>query len=346
MSVAHLVSRLTSPAVRSALIPLFVAGTSVVESGWDEWAASTPPQSLKDFLASRIGTSSHDTGFAEASRSSRQGQPKVIIFGEQHHQPKVLSAQLQLIHILATEPFNLKVTVVMEHFNIIQQSLLDDFARTGEAESLQAEYAKSSEGFHLDNTGYLPLLNLARELENVNSTIVAGFPPRQWARIVMRQGKEGLAQDEEVSQSGLLNSFDRWEDLTVSTEHAAYISSSIGASKPALPSEVQQGGLKAAQAFKDAVMAFTIDKQLEKSASLDRAASSDEVIVAICGSGHCEYDFGITERIRNCSREDILLLVCKPEDGTFWRRGENDGKEERDGRKLADAIIIYEAIDV
>lgn len=313
-----------------------MTGSAIVATAWSEWSTTQPGQSLGEYLKSKLlptgGSSSHDKG------SSRR-RPKLIIFGEQHHQPKVLAAQLQLIQTLATEPFNLKVTVIMEHFNVLQQTLLDDFAKTGYEQALQEEYAKSSEGFRITNAGYLPVLRLVRELENVNSAVIAGFPPREWARVVMRQGKEGLEQDEQISHSNVLEGFDRWEGLKVSPEHAAYISSSISGAKPEIQAEVQQGGLKAAQAFKDTVMAWIIDRHVEAADN-----TGEEIIVAICGSGHCEFDFGITERIRACKREDILLLVCRPDDGSYWSSSESN--RNSNGRPLADGIIVYEGVDV
>lgn len=344
-SIASMVSRLTSPGVRSTSIPRFVAGVAVTAATWEDWASSQPSQTLKELLSKFIDTDSSST----SSKGNDQKGPKVIILGEQHHQPKVLAAQLQVVQTLATEPFNLKITIIMEHFNLLQQSILSDFGRSGNAAQLQEEYAKSKEGFRIDNTGYLPLLNLARELENVRDPIEAGFPPREWARIVMRQGKDGLLQDEATAKTGLLNNFDRWDDLNVSPEHAAYISSSISGEKPEVQAEVSQGGLKAAQAFKDAIMAWKIDNEVEhaQNRQLESGGSQQEVIVAICGSGHCEYDFGVTERIRSCKRNEILLLVSKPEDSTFWRSSDTkDDVEHAYGRRLADGIMVYEAIDV
>jgi hypothetical protein len=252
------------------------------------------------------------------------------------------------LHTMALEPFSLKVTVVMEHFNLLQQKSLDNFALNGEVETLQHEYAKSSEGFRIDNTGYLPLLALIRELENVDSTVKAGFPPREWARVIMRQGIEALVeQNEQALSSGVLQGFDRWDDIIVTPEHAAYIASSISGEKPELPADLTQSGLKAAQAFKDAIMAWTIDKEVEAAESRQTAGeeSSKEIIVAICGSGHCEYDFGVTERIRSCRRDEILLLVCKPDDGAYWTNADREDIAHTK-RPLADGIITYQAVDV
>lgn len=317
----------------------------MTSQAWTDWAAVNPSQTLEAFLDARFGSNEDRTG-STASQAVAGRRPQVIIFGEQHHQPKILAAQLKLVHKLATDPLDLKVTVVMEHFNVLQQGLLDDFAKTGDAQALQQEYAKSSEGFRLDNTGYLPLLNLIRALDNDDSAVKAGFPPREWARTIMRNGKEALLTDETAAE--VLRDFDRWEDINVSPEHAAYISSSISGEKPKMPTHVSQGGLKAAQAFKDAIMAHRIDQEVDrmqrfKNTELD---SRTGIIVAICGSGHCEYGFGVTERIRSCRREDVLLLVCKPDDSIFWTDSPHQDGKPQGGRAIADGIILYEAIDV
>ena len=281
---------------------------------------------------------------------------RCLIFGEQHHQPRVIAAQLQLLHCLATK-HDTRVTLLMEHFNLQHAAALRAFADTGDAEALCAEYAQSSEGFRLTQAGYLPLLNLVRQLPNVRSEIVPGFPPREWARLVMRGGKEAILADEVVKSSGLLDDFDRWDDLLISREHAAYIRASISGQRPDLSEDgpVKQGGLNAAQAFKDSVMAWRADQILEsqgKARGADTKPSRD-VLVVICGSGHCEYGFGVTERIKACSRDKIGLVVTKPSDGGFWeaqggrRESLSEGHAEQSGgRPLADAVIVYEAVDV
>lgn len=344
-SLVSMVSSLSQPIVRSTSIPRFATGASVHRSGWKDWTDSQPGETLRDVLNSRFSPSTKVSN----AKGTGLPRPKVIILGEQHHQPKVIAAQLKLLHTIALEPFNIRITVVMEHFNILQQMLLDNFALNGEAKTLQDECAKSSEGFRIDNTGYLPLLNLIRELENVASTVKAGFPPREWARVIMRQGKEGLVKQNEqaLSSGGVLQGFDRWEDINVSPEHAAYIASSISGDKPELPAELSQSGLKTAQAFKDTIMAWTIDNEVKAAEARQVAGgeSPEEIIVAICGSGHCEYDFGVTERIRSCSRDEILLLVCKSDDGAYWTNADGEATANT-GRLLADGIITYEAIDV
>ena len=273
----------------------------------------------------------------------------MILFGEQHHQPRVLGAELALVHMLASPPYNYRLTLLMEHFNLLQQPLLLSFSQSGDIENLQDEYRKSSEGFRLTPNGYLPLLQLARDMENVYSEIIAGFPPREWARLVMREGIGAAAKSEQIQDSDIFRGFDRWADLQVSNLHAAYIRSSISGQRLQIDETPKQEGLNAAQAFKDTVMGWKIDQHLaatEKRQVFPNESTSpqDELLLVICGSGHCEFGMGVTERIRNCKRNEILVLVTKPDDGYYWQDDEQDGASPE--ALLADAIIIYEAVDV
>lgn len=320
--VASVVARLSPLALRTSAVPRFTASVTAAEIPWSQYASTISVVDLGTWLCEQLRASP---------------APRCIIFGEQHHQPGVLKAQLQLLHALASPPLGHRVTVLMEHFNLLQQPLLRAFAQSGDAEPLQNEYAKSREGFRITQEGYLPLLQLARELDQINSEIVAGFPSREWARTLMKDGKEGILADPATVESGALEGFDNWQALTVSPEHNAYIKASISGNRPVLDTEPKQGGLNAAQAIKDSIMAWKADQLISK-----QSKDGKDILIVICGSGHCEYDFGVTERIQACSRDQILLLVCKPDDGAYWKDESEQPHEE--ARQLADAIIVYEAI--
>ncbi|CAD6584731.1 MAG: hypothetical protein CYPHOPRED_002833 [Cyphobasidiales sp. Tagirdzhanova-0007] len=333
--ISGLVSRLTPIAVRASSIPRFVALANATEASWSEYAASTSSSSisLADLLSAEL-----------ADRNIR-----VIIFGEQHHQPRLLASELLLVHTLASAPSSYRLTLLMEHFNLLQQPLLYSFAQNGDIEAFQNEYKNSSEGFRMDSSGYLPLLQLAGEMDNINSEIIAGFPPRLWARRVAREGAAHLRRNEDFRNSSALDNFNRWSDLEVSQPYAAYIKSSISGKKPKLEKDLMQGGLNAAQAFKDAVMAWKIDEQLNQIRERQQVDKGEvpvqkELLVIICGSGHCEFGFGVTERIRECKRAEILLLVAKPDDGHYWNVEEQPSTESEN--KLADALIVYESVDI
>lgn len=338
ISVAAVVSRLSPIAVLHERIPRFTTSPDAIEAPWSAFVNehSGTTSTLQEFLARRL----------------RDGRTRCIFFGEQHHQPRVLAAQLSLITALATPPLNYRVTILMEHFNLAQQDLLAAFASDGDAQALRDGYEKSREGFRLTPDGYLPLLQLARELDNVESEVRAGFPPREWARLVMRGGENAIKADEHIASTGLLAEFnDRWPDLLVSPEHSSYIQSMIkGGIKPAAGPEAKQGGLNAAQAFKDSVLAWKADQVLNgfQRTADGQSPHTKNILVVISGAGHCEYRFGAPERLRSCAPEEALLLVTKPDDGTYWAPPkEEDEANKRDGSApLADGIILYEAQDV
>ncbi len=70
---------------------------------------------------------------------------KVIFFGEDHQESQVIGLQAQLIQHLVHE--KVKVKVVMEHFDIEQQIILDKFCQNEiDLEKLFIKYQNSDEG--------------------------------------------------------------------------------------------------------------------------------------------------------------------------------------------------------
>lgn len=181
----------------------------------------------------------------------------------------------------------------------------------------------------------MPLLLLARSR---GVKLHGGFPPRRWARTVSKEGIDAArtqAADEGFPQ------FDRWDDLRTSPEHSAYIRSLIRGEPPLvepLGPDQPLKGLPAAQASKDACMAFVIDQLL---------ADPSATVLAITGSGHCEFAFGVVERVRSVERAQQCVIVAAAEDQPVWR-GERWGDELEgvDGRAVADAIFVYDAVDM
>ena len=66
--------------------------------------------------------------------------------------------------------------------------------------------------------------------------------------------------------------------------------------------EVRRGvRILPAQLLKDAVMAWSIDKQLVQGKN----------VVVLAGAGHLEYGFGVLDRVREANREERMLIICK-----------------------------------
>lgn len=160
-------------------------------TSWQQHLSAAPENAFRSSFSDLLSMSSH---------------PSLVWFGEQHHQPHVIRAQLQLLAALAgqrdrlasntSRPVKYHLHLLFEHFSYADQPLLDRF-RLGKysiGEFCGAYHDRSNEGFNIEM--YAPLLLLARE-KGVN--IWGGFPERPWARAVLREGV-GKAQQLEESR--------------------------------------------------------------------------------------------------------------------------------------------------
>ncbi|KAI9018914.1 hypothetical protein DFJ74DRAFT_708127 [Hyaloraphidium curvatum] len=227
--------------------------------------------------------------FSALSAISRH---KVVIFGERHHQPDVLKAQLALLAGLAGplgagEPG--KVTLVLEMVNLEQQALLDRFiADPGyRPEQLQEDYDRTGrEAFDLAGH-YGFLLQLAREL---GCGLKAGFLPKQYARLAMSDPSE-LARVAKEKLPGF--DLDRYFFGKPGTDaHYAHFEGMIkGMSRRPKPGTAEWSAVTGemrrifpAQIAKDASMAYAVDSALR--------SWPDGRVLAICGNGHSDYGHG------------------------------------------------------
>lgn len=170
--------------------------SSVEPTSWEQHLADAPSSS---FMSS----------FQDLLTSNRKSS--LIFFGEQHHQPAVIRAQIQMLAALVEQrrkhesdtpadstkpakPVKYHLHLLMEHFSIADQPLLDRY-RLGHlsiSELCAAYRHRSNEGFRLEM--YAPLLLLARESQ-VN--LWGGFPQKSWARVAMREGIASVEHLEE-----------------------------------------------------------------------------------------------------------------------------------------------------
>lgn len=174
--------------------------------------------------------------------SSLSTPPRIVFFGEHHHQPGVLKAQLQALNSyhqlftsLSTSQKNFVPNLVLEQFSLSSQSSLNRFHQ-GEIDfdELNQEYQeKSGEGFDLMH--YFPLLSLAKEL---GIKVWGGFPEREWAKVTMRDGIEKVKEleKERIQEKGGGNGigeFKEWEDvMDVGIDHRTYLKSLMNPDKP------------------------------------------------------------------------------------------------------------------
>lgn len=211
----------------------------------------------------------------------------VVLFGEQHHQPSILKAQLCVLERMVTQSQLLStqhskgafsVNVVMEMFNHQQQPLLDAYqANEISLTELISEY-KGTEGFALDHYGYI--LEVSKKL---GAKIVAGFVPKPFCQMIVKEGKNQAL--EKIEQTG---GPPREFYVDGSEDHYRYFQGLISGNLDEVVDKYRR--IFPAQVLRDSSFAYTVMDIVQKSNGQTR-------ILGICGSGHLDHRFGIPERI-------------------------------------------------
>lgn len=274
------------------------------------------------------------------SLSQQLARHNVVIFGERHHQPSVLKAQLACLAEFASVKKD--VTLVLEMVNFEQQKFLDRFSsdQSYTPSDLQKDYdSTGKEAFNLEqHYGYLLLL--AREL---GCKIRAGFLPKQHARLAMSSNLSELKKA--VSESYPEFDLDRYFiQKPGSDEHYAYFESMIhGLSRRPRPEDIgslitgQMKRIFPAQIIKDASMASAIDRVLKE------AKDPAEVgVFGICGNGHSDYQYGVPERLdKGLSKPDGKAFVITSRSTAEVTSEDKEGVDWDE--EVADALYVYES---
>lgn len=170
------------------------------------------------------------------------------------------------------------LVVVVEMFNFQQQGLLDAYhKREITLNELQQKY-KHTEGFSVINHyGYI--LETARSF---GIRVIAGFVPRPLGRTIINEGKEyTLKMIDEMGGPS--------KDFYIdgSESHYRYFQGLISGNMMDVVDKYRK--IFPSQILKDSFFAHTVTNIIE---------TSDNVkVLALCGSGHMDYGYGVPERI-------------------------------------------------
>ena len=207
---------------------------------------------------------------------------RLVVFGELHQLPPCIEMERRTAEGMLSSSGCLHI--LLEHFNFEQQPLLDAYAMGRiDMAGLAAAYEEGGEGH--DVAAYEPLLRLARE-QPAPIHIHAGFIPRSYARIVMR---ESTAAALEAARAHDYVGAD--ERCDASEAHYNFFESLLTGRSPhgSAPPTDQFRKMFPAQVIKDAAMAHRV-------ATLAASRPADKFLV-ICGIGHSGYGHGVPERI-------------------------------------------------
>jgi len=253
-------------------------------------AVEPPPESLTGYRAAvfslRPSSFGHPAGEADARAMA---DARLVIVGEIHSIPPCVELQCRAaLAMLASLEAGGRLHVVLEHLNFEQQPLLDAYAAgTLEMAALLEQYKLGTEGHDL--APYEPLLRLGRDHGALQ--LHAGFIPRSYAKIVMRESKE--AAIEAARAQGYLA---KGETLDGTEEHYSFFESLLTHrplhAQPPLPPTDKFRRMFPAQLIKDAAMAHKVSRLLTPQGE----GGADKALV-VCGVGHSGYSHGVPERI-------------------------------------------------
>ena len=200
---------------------------------------------------------------------------RLVVFGEIHSMPPCIellqrTASSMMAHAAAAGG---TLHVVLEHLNFEQQPLLDGYAgRSLDMAELIARYEEGPEGHDL--APYEPLFELAREPPAAAAAAAAGgsgggapaatgrmrlhagFIPRSYARIVMREGVEAALAA--ARDKGYVSTS---EDCAATEAHYSFFESLLTGRSPhdeRTPPSDQFRRMFPAQVIKDAAMAHKV----------------------------------------------------------------------------------------
>jgi len=248
------------------------------------------------------------------AKSSEAECPLAQSNNSEHKQDEEYEIGIEQISNLHQSP---KVRVIMEHFSMEMQQILDQFqiGNLDTAGFIQAYKDIGTEGHNLNP--YLPILSSA--LENNRINLYGGFIPRPYARMIMREGLDQTI--ERASQAGFISAD---EQLRGTDGHYNFFESLLTGrdihSDPhgKLATDRFRAKMFPAQLIKDASMAWCA-KNINEILNVN---GQDRMLI-VCGVGHMLYSHGVPERILENSsndddssstirQEDMLRVACLP----------------------------------
>ena len=281
-------------------------------------------------------------------------QCKLVFLGEVHSVPTISQFQYQIIQALtplsssssssssnkqtdddkeeeeeevtSALPSRRKLHIVMEHFALDMQDLLDAYCRRQLTfDQLVQRYRQDGDEGH-DLLPYRALLQHAQAHADC-VTLHAGFVPKRVARTLMKQGPD-VALQQAAQWLPRTPSMFLLQGLT--PFHYNYFESLLTGRNLhlslATPSD-RFVGIFQAQVLKDVGMAHKINQLLSGNNSSDEdneeknhdpnsndtTAGADDQIVVIAGNGHVEYHQGVPERVLQANPhlvDKTCLVTC------------------------------------
>lgn len=279
LGIARLMCQSNRLRILVALLALLVATVPVAASD-AQWPKSWISKGLVAHpLAGKIFASRANKFIEPKAYLQSLVWPRFVLLGEVHDNPDHHVLQGLAVRSLGGG----QPTVIFEHFQTNQQSLIDVFQAGLEIKSTDDPIARlflvtgwQASGWP-DQKTFRPLV---RAVFDRRARIVAGNPPRGRAREVARGGLAALSED--AQRSLLLNT-------PLGAELQDDLLGVLEASHCGLMPKSAFGNMAVAQRFRDGHMAR---------AMADAAVKREGPVVLVAGNGHARLDLGVAWYLR------------------------------------------------
>lgn len=229
-------------------------------------------------------------------------QHKLVFLGEIHSMPPIISFQREIQAEMSKQAD--KLHVILEHFSFDLQELLDRYMDDEiDFEELVDRYHRmGDEGHHLE-----PYRDLLEDAKRQGVHLHAGFLPRKYARMLMKEGEEPALEaasewlPEDVNLDGSDFHYNVFESFL--SGRSIY--------KTDEPSDQFRKIFKA-QVLKDEAMAYRVTELIRQNDS--ETDDRDEKFLVIAGNGHLMHYCGVPERVLRENPEmaaDTCLVISE-----------------------------------
>lgn len=267
---------------------------------------------------------------------------RLVFFGEVHSMPPIIAFQRQVQAAMvehqtcSTHSDDAKVHVIMEHFSLDLQSLLDDYCNGKYTfEELVQHYREMGEEGH-ELEPYRDLLEDARLSQSVR--LHAGFLPRKYARMLLKEGSAATLQ----AAAPWLPSIGSFQGTSFHYNiFESLLSGRFIYNNDDIPPTDQFRRIFDAQVLKDVAMAHKVNGLIED--------NSDDKYLVIAGNGHLLHYCGVPERVLEEHPQlakDSCLIISESTDASAFNESkiaasltDRFGKE---GYNPADYVYLYQ----
>jgi len=234
-------------------------------------------------------------------------QHKLVFLGETHSMPPIISFQREIQAEMSKQAD--KLHVILEHFSFDLQELLDRYMDDEiDFEQLVDKYHLiGEEGHHLE-----PYRDLLEDAKRQGVHLHAGFLPRKYARMLMKDGEEPALEaasewlPEDVNLHGSDFHYNVFESLL--SGRSIYPDENDEENEPS----DQFRKIFKAQVLKDEAMAHRVTGLIQKNENKEEV--DNEKFLVIAGNGHLLHYCGVPERVLRENPEmaaDTCLVISE-----------------------------------